>query len=120
MLGPILEYIVWASFYLAFVLWIWWTFRLQEVILQGKFSRLPDRVHRMYGHDDIKISNVGNLGCRARYWRLMPMTMFVVPNLVYLFDATRPIPFIVRLLLVSGALLAFGLSVYYLDHKLVQ
>lgn len=116
----ILDYLVGMAIISAFSLWIWWTYRIEEIILQGNFSRLPQWVHRIYGEDKIEVASDGNLGCRARYWRLMPLTMFVVPNLAYLFDARRPLPFIIRLLLVSSTFLVFGLCAYYFDKKLVR
>jgi hypothetical protein len=120
MANLVLDYIGGISIILAFVLWTWWTLRLQEILIQGDFSRLPQRVRRMYGQDDLQISSSGKLGCRAKYWRLMPTAIFVMPTVYYLLDDTRPLPFAIRLLLTGGAFLVFGLGVYYLDHKLAQ
>jgi hypothetical protein len=120
MINPVLDYMIGFLIILVFALWIWWRLRLQEIIAQGDFSRLPKRISREYEYDDFQIPSDQEHGYPSKHWRLLPLAIIVVPNMFYLFDNTRPLTFAVRLFLVTGMLLVFGLCIYYLDHKLLR
>lgn len=104
---------------LAFVLWIWWVVRLQEIARYGDMSRLSKLIHRQHGFE-LKRRPDEESGTPTKYWRWMVASMFVVPIMWYLLDNTRPLPFVGRLLVTVGTILIFALCVYYLDHKLAK